>query len=149
MNKERQRTSGFALFLTELLLGILIFAIVSAICLSAFSKSHEMKEESAALRIATANVGNAAEIIRSSDGLDDANAMLEEAFGKNMPVYFDEDGNQVESAETESAKYMLSADISEDGGMLNAEVEFAQVGTDESIYSTSVKNYIGEEASNE
>ena len=59
-----------SLFLLEIVIAILFFAIVSAVCLRAFAKSHTLSQQASDTDHAISNMENVAELLKSVDSED-------------------------------------------------------------------------------
>lgn len=59
-----------SLFLLEIVIAILFFAIVSAVCLRAFAKSHTLSQQASDTDHAISNIENVAELLKSVDPQD-------------------------------------------------------------------------------
>ncbi len=68
------------LFLIELMISILIFFVVAAICLLIFSKAHRMNRSSQELNLASRAEANLAELISSAGSMEEAEKLIREAF---------------------------------------------------------------------
>ena len=65
----------------EIIIAILFFSIVSAICLNIFVHTHNLSKSTSELNFAVREAANAAEIVKSTDTFEDATQRLEEAGG--------------------------------------------------------------------
>ena len=72
MKHSSNNRSG--LFLLEIVIAILFFAIVSAVCLRAFAKSHTLSQQASDTNHAISNMENVAELLKSVDPEDLKNA---------------------------------------------------------------------------
>lgn len=68
MKHSSNNRSG--LFLLEIVIAILFFAIVSAVCLRAFAKSHTLSQQASDTNHAISNMENVAELLKSVDPED-------------------------------------------------------------------------------
>lgn len=68
MKHSSNNRSG--LFLLEIVIAILFFAIVSAVCLRAFAKSHTLSQQASDTNHAISNMENVAELLKSLDPED-------------------------------------------------------------------------------
>ncbi|MEG0275626.1 MAG: hypothetical protein RR630_01210 [Coprobacillus sp.] len=84
-----KRYNKTSLFLMELIIAILFFALASAICIQVFAKAHTMNNDNLRLTHATMAASNIAETYRSQK--------LEEYYkaDKDGYIYFDEQWNVV------------------------------------------------------
>lgn len=71
MNRTSNNRSG--LFLLEIMIAILFFAMVSAVCLRSFARAHTLSQEASDMNQAMSHIENVAELLKSADSavLDD------------------------------------------------------------------------------
>ena len=115
MNKNRSRSSS--LFLMELIIAILVFAIASAVCVQIFVASHKLSTQASELNAAVDEASSIAEIVNASSGISEAEELISAA-------YPDAD-----------------VDLTEEGGMLSADIGIYS-GSEE-IYHLNVRHYVG------
>lgn len=65
--KQVKRMDAAGLFLLELILSILLFSLLAAVCVSIFAKAHMISASSAELTAASSETENVAETFRSTD----------------------------------------------------------------------------------
>lgn len=115
------------LFLIELILGIMFFAVIAAVCIELFSASYKMEENSSYMAVAVNEASNVAEVARNS-GFD------------NMDAYRDILGMTVESDKAvKTNEYGLTSTITQS---LEDENTYNILITDEEeqqVYSLLVK----------
>jgi len=94
------------LFLMELVIMLLVFAISAGICLKVFVEGKRISQESYELDKACMQAQRAAEFWQSANGDIEETADLLQAkrYGSELVLYFDEDWNQTK----ESDQYFLS-----------------------------------------
>ena len=120
------------LFLTELILTILIFALSMGICGSIFVKAYEAATNSSDLSNAVFMAENAAEAFH----LDDNPRSLSDYLGgivtdrDGIIAYYD---GQWQTTEAENAIYTLNLSISDEGIIKTADITINRGGTE--IYS--------------
>lgn len=68
--------SRSGIFLMEIIIAILFFSIVSAICLNIFVRTHNLSKSTADLNFAVREAANIAEIAKSTDSFDKATQLL-------------------------------------------------------------------------
>lgn len=68
---KRTSNSRSSLFLMELIIAILFFSLVSAVCLKAFARSHILSQDANALNDAVIQAESTAELIRSGEAVKD------------------------------------------------------------------------------
>lgn len=76
MKKTPYTHSRSGIFLMEIIIAILFFSIVSAICLNIFVHTHNLSKSTAELNFAVREAANMAEIVKSADNLADAKQLL-------------------------------------------------------------------------
>ena len=143
------------LFLIELMISILIFFVVAAVCLLIFSKAHRMNRSSQELNLASRAEANLAELISSAGSMEEAEKLIREAFpeaefsdqteeGQAGKDQAEEEQARKDQAEEPSvslvipydsqlkqtekrAAYQLTADIHTENGMVHADMHFYPV----------------------
>lgn len=157
---HRSRARSSSLFLMELILAILFFSVASAVCVEFFVKSHLMSRESEALTYAVNECAGVAEIICTSDGLEESLRLLMQCYPEGeypdletwteekdlaqaeVSLYYDTDHMPCES---DKAQYTLAIHLAEEAQMVTAEIEMRKdVDTqkDTSIYRLQTKHHI-------
>ena len=100
MNRRSNNHSG--LFLLEIMIAILFFAMVSAVCLRSFAKAHALSQEASDINQAISHMENVAELLKSADNsvLNDSEKVakllsteytLVSVDQKQYTLYFDKD----------------------------------------------------------
>ena len=120
MNKGSSKSS---LFLMELIMSVLFFAIAAAVCVQLFIKSHSLSRSSVELNHAVIACESVAEEFYGLNGeLKDAK------------TYYDEDFEPCEEA---LASYVLTNTVSTntETGLLTEEISFDKIYSGETIYS--------------
>lgn len=110
--------SRSGIFLMEIIVAILFFALVSAVCLQIFVKAHGMSIRTAELNMAVSLTSSMAEIAQDADGSEDAfdtaagfwsvGSFDGEIGESSMIVYFD-DNRKACSPDDEDCSYRLLA----------------------------------------
>ena len=67
---KRTSNSRSSLFLIELIIAILFFSLVSAVCLRAFARSHILTENARDLNAALMHVESTAELLRAGESVE-------------------------------------------------------------------------------
>ena len=98
------KKSKTTLFLMELILVILIFAIASAICMQLFSKSSTLTKDANELDSSSLTCANVMEIIKSDNG--STNILENEyiTYDNNQSIYFNE---EFDNCKKDKATYHL------------------------------------------
>ena len=115
MKHSSNNRSG--LFLLEIVIAILFFAIVSAVCLRAFAKSHTLSQQASDTNHAISNMENVAELLKSVDPEDLKNhdkitTILQTVYPelstqyRIWDIYFDSDW---EACNIDDAVYQITA----------------------------------------
>jgi hypothetical protein len=104
MKKESYTHSHSSIFLMEIIIAILFFAIVSAISLNIFVYSHKLSQKTGNLNFAISQSSTAAEIVRSADTTEDACQLLVTLMGatkenENYLIYYDKDYLRCDSSQ--------------------------------------------------
>jgi len=126
--RDKTALSGSALFLIELLFGLMIFALTAAVCLQLFVGSHHISGESSNLNRAVVKAQSGAECFKASQGDLKETAMLLNghfAEGSNTVLqYFDSDWNPVDGNPGRgNADYTLEVRrVSEQAGVIDGVV---------------------------
>ncbi len=135
------RTSRSGLFLMELILIILFFAITSGVCVNLFAKAHVLSAASTDLNHAVLQCETAAETYKHLDGDlgQVASSLGGEQQGEMLVLYFDQEWNQVTDRET--AVYRLTlVQTQEENGLTGAVVSAAK--GEKELYQLTVKKFI-------
>ena len=102
--------SRSGIFLMEIIIAILLFSLVSAVCLQAFTKAHNMSAESAEMNKAISLTTNMAELAQD---LDSPEAVLAAGEGdvqnNRLVVGYNEDWEQCDMYDS-SCVYLLMAE---------------------------------------
>lgn len=143
-----QRSSRSGLFLLELMIVILFFAVTSAICMNLFVKAHLTSAAGSELTAAVREVQSVAELFKAADG--DLKTLADrldiQATGEpGLKLYYDKDWGLVDHEK--DAVYTVSVVLDEAAhpdhwqGCLEAQV-IARTKEAE-IFRVPVKKYVG------
>lgn len=140
MNKSKS-----SLFLMELILAILIFAITSAICIQIFVKAHIVSQETQELNQSVTLCTSAAELFYGYDGnlskiqkqLDGLG--LSEAGTGSLTLYYDKDFMLCTKAD---GMYELSIINAKEDNLLNSDISIRKVDDTEDIYFISCSLFV-------
>lgn len=141
---KRESADRSSLFLIELMIAILFFALASAVCIQVFTKSHIKSLETEQLNMAVSKAQSAAEIFLAEEHPEDS---LKDIFKEGQmkkdtfTIYYDE--NFV-PAQQESASCLLAVQIGEAEGFQTAGIDVRSLESGKSIYSLTVKKHIPE-----
>jgi len=141
MNKSKS-----SLFLMELILAILIFAIAGAVCIQIFVKAHLISEKTQILNQSVTLCESAAELFYGYDG--DLSQMqiqldsqgLSEVSPGSLFIYFDDSFNVCNK---ESAIYSLNISESVSNNMMNCDIKMIHISDDSETYSLACKLFTG------
>lgn len=132
-----RNSSKSSLFLIELIIAILFFAIGSAICVRGFVKAHSLSVDAQDLSFASAQVSSAASVLKYTDGSF-------EEFCRYFPdaaqdkdgflVFYDSDR---EACKEENAFYTLHAETYIKSDMVYADL-YMENNSKESIYKLNI-----------
>ena len=137
MNKYRHPKSS--LFLMEIMINILFFAVLVTICLQLFFKAHNLSEDTTSLHRAVTTCTSIAEVYQSNhDGKEVIMTMYPNAIALNntILIYFDE--NYLPCNET-SDTYRAVLDHSNSP---DAKITFYVQDSGEVLYSLEVSSYM-------
>lgn len=125
------------MFLMELIFAILLFAIASAISVSAFAKAHSLSAQASLQNASVTLVSSAADLIRSSSSREDAEQLLTDNYNKAeqtdhvVSIYYDRNLAETNAA---NADYVLSVELSApDQGLMTALLDFHKAADEDSV----------------
>lgn len=137
-----RQTRKSSLFLIELIIAILFFSLSSAVCVSLFSASHSMTEESENRNIALLEAQSVAEIYRNDVGdlsfIISMTSASEIEEGKYI-YYLDESGAYVSEASTTT--FCVELITTQDMKMSNLDIAIVPPNSEEVIIELSTKIY--------
>lgn len=137
MNKYRHPKSS--LFLMEIMINILFFAVLVTICLQLFFKAHNLSEETTALHHAVTACTSIAEVYQSNPDCKEVVMIVYPdaiALDSTILIYFNEAYEPCK--ETESS-YRA---VLEHTGSSDANITFYAQNNRESLYSLKVSSYM-------
>ena len=140
MNKYRHPKSS--LFLMEIMINILFFAVLVTICLQLFFKAHNLSEDTSVLHQAITSCTSIAEVYQSNpNGKEVILTIYPDAIAlnKTILIYFDE--NYIPCAESASS-YRAVLEHNEE--TYTANIMFHSNNSTEAIYTLSVSSYTPE-----
>lgn len=159
----RNRTSSrTGLFLMELILAVLLFALASILCVQMFVKSHTLSKSSVELNHAVLWTQNVAEGFYGCMGTSDALAALfPESICKasnesnyRLLLYFNEEFEPItissENLKHTDYSYQLSATVTkESDDLLSCHIVVSKTNQAETIYELTLSLYTGKEVFHE
>lgn len=150
MIKGRKRTTSSGMFLIELIISILIFAIVSAVCVQFFVKSYQQSQQAKVLSFATTEAAAIGEIVSASDSADEAEELIRKAYigteteGIRTTVHFDKQFNNCKAAESvyDIMVVIDSEEHDKAGRDITADIYVTKDSFREEIYSITVMHHV-------
>ncbi len=151
MNRKLKPSSS-NLFLLELILSILIFALASTVCVSFFMQSHKMSTDAYNLNHAVECSDSIAEICRSASSKDQLGTLVETAYNSSVQTIDEEDGytmyiisydDSFQLTSQDSAAYLLNLSVHEDSGMIYSSITVINSDATASIYTLDVQHTSG------
>ena len=132
-----------SLFLIELILSILFFAVAGSVCVQFFVKARLMSKESTQLTEAVEACTTASETISSGDSLEDISSRLAAVY----PSLSSDLTTLLSDADSDEATLQLtdqlSATCSFEDGMMNVFLSYSVDSADEPVYTLTVEKYLG------
>lgn len=163
---KNRASSRTGLFLMELILAVLFFALAGSVCIQLFVKSHAISERSVELNnsvLWTQNVseafygcnGNVSKMASLFEGCshsisDDGSAFLNLYFDKNFKPYT-EDALTESQIQNGEYSYILHAYITppDDKGLLSCNISIFETTEKDNIYELSISLFPEKEAHDE
>ncbi|MCL2120725.1 MAG: hypothetical protein FWH28_00565 [Clostridiales bacterium] len=116
----RRQQSKSVVFLTELLLALMIFALCSSVCAGLFAWSHRIEEQSSALSHAVVMAQSGAEAFKRYSAPDTLARMMEgTATDSGCTIYYDKDWATTAS---DGAAYVMTIQLRQEAGLRFAEI---------------------------
>lgn len=141
MKKHSSNRSG--ILLMEIIIAILFFSVVSAVCLQLFVKSHNLSKDSESLAYAVNEATSIAECIRSGqsnlDILKESYSDLIEEDG-NYFIYYDNDFNSIRQKK-EAFYYLEITPAKIDDATKSYNIAIFKADTKSGIYDLTVTVY--------
>lgn len=132
-----------SLFLMELIIAIVFFALASSVCLQLFVKSHLLSRQTKELNTAVNLCSSAAESIRQCEGseevLRELMPQLTVSQEKPLLAYYDE---EFQACSPGDAGYILEILLDTGETMVSAEVSLMAEASKEIIYELPVKVHL-------
>lgn len=139
MNRKTNARSS-SLFLIELILSILFFAVASSVCVQFFVKARLMSREATQLTEAVADCTKASQAIVSQDSLSAISAALSSVY-PDARISFDALETDTEPV-TVTLSSTLSASCSLSGRMLIVDLSYLPEDADTPLYTLTVKKHL-------
>lgn len=149
---RRNRARSSSLFLMELIIAILFFSASSAVCIQFFVKSHLMSNDSNALNHAVNECTGAAEIIDTTDDVEDSINMFKRLYPNgsypdiqtdmkeaDVVIYYDE---SFDECIRQDAAYQFSLHMETEGQMIHTDMQVISTDSKSGIYELSTRHHI-------
>lgn len=141
MNKYLK--SKTSLFLMEMIITVLLFAICSAVCVKFFALTHTISQDTKELNESVALAQGFAEVMRGTDGdIDSIIAQYPKAVRGGddfFEVFYDEDFN---ICDYDNAVYVGDVSLSPTGAIQNMEVKIVRLSDYKEIYTLTATKYM-------
>jgi len=141
---RKSKASSSSLFLMELILSILIFALASAVCVSFFVRSHTLSVQAQQMNQAVQAVDQAAELVRGSTSAEDLDGQLKQAYPEIASA------GSLDSSLTYTARdssgNLVTIALRKSGALIDAEISWQKDSDSSALFSTEVQRYYREEA---
>lgn len=156
MNKSTHSRSS--LFLMEIIVAILFFALVSAVCLRIFTKSHQLGSDTQNLNMAVSQAASVAELLKSDPDLLSSQYPDAVIDGTGVYIYYDEGWELcakdagtycLSVVQTSAAEDSVGADSAGAKSLVTYEIVVYNINVAEKhakIYDLTVKVYTGRSA---
>lgn len=137
---KRYKSSGSSLFLLEIMVNILLFAVLLTICLQFFIKAHNLTNKTTELQRATTLCSSIASLYEAGDGGLD---LIDEAYPNSvildghMILYLDQD---FITCNLDDAVYIITISNGENEDRIRS-IDITCSTGDREIYSITAKHY--------
>lgn len=138
MNRKGRAKSS-SLFLFELILAILFFAIASAVCVQIFVKSHLLSEDASQLNHAVNVASSAAQVVGNAKSMDEVNTSLTSVLGDDSHIYYDKNWNVCERSD---AVYRMAILLEADETMVTGTITISDLTDNSEIYALDVAHHL-------
>ena len=142
---RKPKASSSSLFLMELILSILIFALASAVCVSFFVRSHTLSVQAQQMNQAVQSVDQAAELIRGSTSAEDLEQQLQQAY-PNIVSFGSLDAGLTYTVTEDSTGNTLTIVLKQDGRLVDAGISYRNAKSTSAVFETEIQRYYREEA---
>lgn len=159
---KNRTSSRTGLFLMELILAVLLFALASVLCIQMFVKSHTLSKSSVELNhgilwaqnVAESFYGCNGDVFSMSELFEGCSYEIREERGEYLTLLFDEDFAPIEASADNLANgdycYELTALITqEDNGLLNCSIWVTKPTSKDSIYDLTLSLFPNKEVAYE
>lgn len=142
MSKKSFRPSG--LFLAEILISILLFAVSAAVCVQLFVQSQKLTTDANEAEKACELCASMAELMDSAGSAEEFCALLKDTFGvsaecgKQIRLGYNADN---ELTDPKAAEHILIMDLSEEGDIVKLKMNFVRTKDEETVYSLMAEHH--------
>jgi hypothetical protein len=145
MKKGIYKHNHSSIFLMEIIIAILFFSVVSAICLNIFVYSQTLSDQTGDLNFAVSQCSSIAEILQAADSPENAVTLLTElkvATSNGHSVILEYDTNY-QPCEADTAAYILTVQRMDSSSSLCTWHIEADTISSEPVYALTVEVYYG------
>jgi hypothetical protein len=141
MNRRRYEHSPSTLFLLEIMLAILCFALVSALCLRLLVYARQLSRRSGDVSFAVGQVSSAATLLEQAQSPSQALALLQTQLptDETGQVYYD---GQYALCSAAQAVYALQIE-GDQQSLCTWQLTFSRTGESEPLYAVTLEVYYG------
>ena len=154
-HKSKLQPRSSSLFLLELIIAIMMFALASSVCVQLFVKSHNMSADSLELNNAVNECCTVADIINSSESQAGAADALTSYYKYNTLTTNEKKAARTDSFETwlgkdyrqcrrDKAQYVITANLHSDGRLIESTISAYPVDSNEMIYRLETNHAVKE-----
>jgi hypothetical protein len=144
---NNQKKTGSSLFLTELVIAILFFAVAATVCLQIIVRSHILTRDSKELNTAVSACSSISELVSGAGSFEDACRLIQEVFPTaeeepeetSFTLYYDKNGQMTDSGECENIQDIK---LSHDENFIYCSQKFTDSSKDEIIYELETVHHI-------
>lgn len=136
---KQQKNTRSGLFLTELMIAVLFFALGSAVCIQVFVKAYTVNQDARCLSFASLEVSGAASAVKYTDG---SPASLKKYFpmlteeADELVIYYDKKFRECEKSK---GFFAMHISVSQEGSVNHAHIRVTAPDRTEDIYSLSLR----------
>lgn len=147
--KYQRHNNTSSLFLLELILAVLFFAVASALCIQIFTKAHLMSQDARDLNFAVNEVSSMAEQISagtlhsdtaasSDDTASDPSTQMPDDSLQDAAAYYD---SSYASCKKADAVYVLTVHYEPEDTLLKAHISMDTIADNRNIYALDVTKH--------
>lgn len=146
MNDHKK--AGPVLFLAELVIAILFFAVAGTVCLQIIVRSHTLTRDSKDLNQAVAACSSVAELVSGADSFEDALRLMKEVFPEAeesssdetvFTLYYDKEGQVTDQSKCDNIQNIT---LSCDEDFIYCSQKFEDSGSDKTVYELETVHHI-------